>query len=336
MNALFFALNAVLPILLLAAFGFYLRVKKIFSHAFFIEGNKFCFRYAFMALMFVNVYSIDNVGEIPWHLVWVAVFCILLLFLVGIPFVVIFVKKDTQKGVVLQSFFRSNFAVIGLSFASNMFGNEGMRTAALMSAITVPLYNILAVIALSIFIKNDSGQKQNVVRQCLRVLKNIATNPLIIGVGAGFVCVFVRPFLGGWTLETGQFSFLFNAIQTFSQLAMPMAIVMLGGLFNISNLKNEFGLIAASTLVRLVVAPVIGMAIALIAPHVLKIEQFTPPQLAALLSLYGAPQAVASVAMAEEMGSDCELAAQLLVWSTLFCILTMFIYIVILRSVGLF
>ncbi|MFA6851501.1 MAG: AEC family transporter, partial [Selenomonadaceae bacterium] len=61
-----------------------------------------------------------------------------------------------------------------------------------------------------------------------------------------------------------------------------------------------------------------------------------PPQLAALLSLYGAPQAVASVAMAEEMGSDEELAAQLLVWSTIFCVLTMFIYIAIFRSIGLF
>jgi predicted permease len=336
MNALFFSLNSVLPIILLSAFGFYLRTKNVFSQEFFLEGNKFCFKYAFMALMFVNVYSMKTIDDIPWHLVGVAVAGVVLLFCIGIPTVLIFVPEEKQRGVVHQSFYRSNFAVIGLAFASNMFGDEGMRNAALMSALTVPLYNILAVISLSMFIGQKAEKKVHPGKQLLLVLKNIVKNPLIIGVLAGFICVLIRPLLGGWTIATGQFSFIYKSIYTFSQLAMPMALVMLGGLFNISNLKDQVSLISWATAVRLVLAPVLGMCIAFVAPHIFGFQPFTPPQLGALLALYGAPQAVASVAMAEEMGNDGELAAQLLVWSTLFCALTMFVYIAVLRGFGIF
>ena len=53
----------------------------------------------------------------------------------------------------------------------------------------------------------------------------------------------------------------------------------------------------------------------------------------ALIALFATPVAVSSAIMAGEMDNDEVLAGQLVVWSSLFSMLTMFVIIVIVKSV---
>ena len=58
-------------------------------------------------------------------------------------------KKAKRRGVILQCTFRSNFAIIGLTLVDRLGGDLGL--AGMISAFSIPLFNILAVIALSVF-----------------------------------------------------------------------------------------------------------------------------------------------------------------------------------------
>ena len=81
------------------------------------------------------------------------------LFLIGLLIVILFIKDPMQKGVVLQCVFRSNYAIIGIPLATMLFGESAAVVASLVSAISIPIFNILAVVSLTVFIKDDVEKK---------------------------------------------------------------------------------------------------------------------------------------------------------------------------------
>jgi hypothetical protein len=55
----------------------------------------------------------------------------------------------------------------------------------------------------------------------------------------------------------------------------------------------------------------------------------------ALISLFASPTAITNAVMAKEMKSDENLAVQLVVWTTIASIFTIFTVVVIFRTIGL-
>ena len=64
--------------------------------------------------------------------------------------------------------------------------------------------------------------------------------------------------------------------------------------------------------------------------------EFSGPEFAGLLALFGTPAAVSGAIMAYQMNNDGELANQILVWTTLFSGFTLFLFITFFRAVGIF
>ena len=253
---------------------------------------------------------------------------ILAVFAAGWVLVRVAVKQPLQKGVLLQAVFRSNFAIIGLPLATTLFGEAGARTAALLSMITIPLFNVLAVIALSVF-GADSGKKPSAGE----VLRTIITNPLILGVIAGVIMLGLRGLFTqwGWTLRLTDIPGLYDAIDMAASAATPLALLVLGGQFELSAVRQLARPIAIGTIMRLIVVPVLGLSAAY-----LFFPDFGGAEYASFVSLFGTPTAVSSAVMASEMGGDGELAGQLVVWTTLGSAFTLFFFIALLRAVGIF
>lgn len=103
----------------------------------------------------------------------IAVGSLLLLFAVLCVVVPRVVREPKQRGVIIQGLFRSNYVIFGVSLVTNVFGAEEAAAASILSAVLVPMYNVLAVIALTVF---TGGGKVSLKK----TLKSIATNPLII------------------------------------------------------------------------------------------------------------------------------------------------------------
>ena len=185
-----FSCNAVLPILLLMLLGYCLRRGGFYDERFLKTANRLVFRVGLPVLLLYNVYGIGGLEDIRWRTVLYALGVVLLLFLLGGLCARLFVSDDRRRGVLWQCTFRSNLAVIGLPLAQSLGGAQGVASVSLLNAFTIPLFNVLAVLALSAYAPDQAAGD---VKARLRGIgKKVLTNPLIIGVAAGFVCLGIR------------------------------------------------------------------------------------------------------------------------------------------------
>lgn len=58
-------------------------------------------------------------------------------------------------------------------------------------------------------------------------------------------------------------------------------------------------------------------------------------ELSTLMVIFATPTAISSFTMAQQMDSDSDLAGQIVVFTSVFCILTVFMWIFILKQTGL-
>ena len=154
MDTFLFALNAIMPIILLIFFGYVLKKKNFLDEAWFKKGNKFVFRACLPVLLFVNVYNIESFDAIDWSVVLFSEVSIFVIFFLALIMVKLFVPNEKQKGVILQCAIRSNYAIIGIPLAEALGGAESVGIAAVISAFSIPTFNVLAVISLSMFLKS--------------------------------------------------------------------------------------------------------------------------------------------------------------------------------------
>ena len=328
------AVNAVAPIVLLILLGYFLRQKNFITEDFVKLGNKLVFSVCLPCMLFINVYNIESFDTVRWDVVGYSVAASLVIFVLGFISAVLTTDVDRYRGVILQCTFRSNFAIIGLTLAGTIGGSEAEGVAAVISAFTIPLFNILAVVSLSIFMK---GSKD--AHSIKNVLLNIVRNPLIIGVMLGLICLWLRLLqvnLFGkvvFSLERDT-KFLYTAINNLKAIASPFALVVLGGQFEFKAVKELKKEIIVGTVWRVVIAPIIGIGGAVLLSKTTLLF-FGVNEFPALIALFGSPVAVSSAVMAGAMGNDEQLATQLVVWTSLCSIVTIFLEVCVLMALGL-
>ncbi len=329
MENLLFTLNAILPIILPILLGYGLKRLHFFSDIFLTEANKLVFKVLIPILLFSNLYLAD-LTQINWAFVGYAALAIIVLFLIGM-IVVIFIPNRKQKGVVLQAAFRSNYAIIGIPLATALGGAVAGAEASVVEAVSVPLFNILAVVALSIY-DHEEGQKISVKN----ILFKIVTNPLILGVFCGLVVCGITMGINsvpgndvvGFLNE--YLKFIPDTISTLGKMATPLALIVLGGKFEFKAVKALWRQITVAVALRLVIAPTLFLIIA----YFLGFKGST--QFAILIALFASPIAVSSAPMAAQMGQDEELAGQIVVWTSALSAFSLFIIILICASMQIF
>lgn len=327
------AVNAVFPVVLLTLLGFMLRRMGFLSENFISVGSKLSFRVLMPCMLFVNVYSIEDFRVIRWDVVFYCVVMLLIVFLLGLGSAVAVSRKPERRGVILQAAFRSNMAIVGLSLASVLGGDEAVAMAAIVSACTLPIMNILAVISLTVFLESDG--KIDIAG----ILKNIAKNPIILGILTGMICLLIRGIqmqcFGRVVFSlNGQLKFLYNALVSVKAMTSPFALMILGAQFDFSASRGMLREIIAGTFWRVVLAPVIGIGTAVLLTKWMLLD-FGINEFPALVALFGTPTAVSSAIMAGQMNNDEQLATQLVVWSSICSVATMFLTVCLLMMGGL-
>lgn len=323
-----FSVNAIMPLIAIILLGYFLKQKGFLSKDFLKMGNKLVFRICLPILLFCNIAELESLSGIPWTSVWYVLAVIFVLVIIGL-IIALCTPDPNQKGVMMQCIFRSNFALIGVPLAELIGGSAGVTAAAVMSAFTIPIYNILAVIVLTVF----RGGKADV--SVKGQIKGIAKNPLIMGVISGIIVLLLKVNLGSYLPERiyGDFKFVWITLTYIARSATPLSLLVLGGQFEFSKIKGFKTQIITGTVGRTVVAPLIGVGVAAILTK-LGILNFEPAVFSALIALFATPVAVASAIMAEEMENDGQLAAQLVVWTSLVSVFTLFGFIFFSRMLG--
>lgn len=304
--------NAVLPMCLVMALGYGTRRLGWIRREEISAINKIAFRIFLPCLLYYNVYCSDLSGSFDPLLMAYAVGGVLLTFGLALGYTLLTEKLPERRGVMIQGMFRSNYVIMGIPVATALLGADQLGTVSILIAVVVPLFNMLSVVVLEVF----RGQKP----KPLHILGQIAKNPLVIG-----------SVLGILTLAAGIRlpHILEQTIQNISAIASPLQLFLLGAFFQFSGLKTYRRELVTVSAAKLIVAP--GLFLGLGA-----LLGFRGVAFVSLIGVFASPTAVNSFTMAQQMGGDAELAGDIVVTTSAVSILTMFLWIFLFKSLGVF
>ncbi len=305
------AFQVVFPLMLMMSVGYLLRKIKITDESSLTVMNKLVFRVFLPLLLFLNIYSLkpeEAMNTDNAKLIIIVVFCILGTILLTNMLFSAMVHDKKKISVMIQGIFRSNLVLFGIPIAASIYGEEHIGTVSLLAAVVVPLYNTLAVIILEYY----RGGKIKVKK----LVHSIVKNPLIIASAIAFVFVIFKLTIPDLMLDP---------LSSMSKVATPLAFVVLGGTFRFSRLSGNLKHIITVVIGRLILMPALLFGIAIL-------FGFRNEALVALIGLSATPTAVSSFTMAMEMEADGELAGQIVVITSIVCIVTIFTWVLLLRT----
>ncbi len=314
MDSFLLSFNLVFPMFLLLATGKLAEKTNLLTSESTDRLNALVFKIFLPVSIFKNVYnsSVSDVFDkklIAFGIISI-ITCFLLLILLTSG-----CKSRKSRGVLIQGIYRSNFLIFGLPVAESFYPDGSLSgKASVLIAIIVPLFNGLAVIALEMFKEN----KQSGMKTFLNILKN----PLIIGSALGFAALFLKE--AGFLLPSA----VYKTVSDLSAAATPLALIALGASLDFSKIKGESKYLVWGLLGKLVLAPAVFLGAAVLLG-------FRDRELAIILAMFASPASVSSYTMAQQMGADDDLAAELVVIGTAVSLITVFLWVSLIASSGL-
>jgi len=310
---LIYCLNATMPVFILMVIGYVFRRINVFSEKFTKEMNSFVFKVALPVLVF-NELAGENFSDV-WDTGFV-LFCFLstLISILILALISFSNKKIEDKAEFIQASFRSSAALLGVGIVTNLYGDAGFVPLMIVGA--VPLYNITAVILLSIF-KPEQNDKLtfDLVR---KTIKGIITNPIIIGIFVGFI----------WSILGIPIPTILGKTTTYiGNLATPLGLMALGASLDIKSIGNKAGIVAVSTAFKLVGFCIMFLPVAIY-------FGYRTDKLLAILIMLGSPTTVSSFVMAKSMGHDGQTSAGTVMCTTLLSAFTLTLWLFVLKTLN--
>lgn len=310
MDDLLFSLNTVFPLLGMMAIGFAARRLGIIGESAAWQINACVFKIFLPLLLCFNIVDTKLGASFDGKTLLYAFVTTLSCF--GVLFFVTprLCHDRASCGVLIQGIARSNYAIFGIPLVSMMYPNADTSIAVIMVAVVVPVFNVLSTIALMVF----AGERTHP----LRILKGVLLNPLIIATLAGFLL---------WYFQIPLPTTIETPLRNLGSIATPLALFILGASLDFGKARANGKLLVISVTGRLIGVPLIFLSLAI----ALGIRDVS---LAALIAVYASPTSVSSFPMAQQMGGNGDLAGGQVVFTTVFSILTVFLWVFVLRSLG--
>ena len=183
---------------------------------------------------------------------------------------------------------------------------------ALLIAVVVPLFNAMAVVTLEAF----RGNRPPVGK----ILGNILINPLIIASALGLLFL-LTPLRLGTVLE--------STVRQISGVANPFMLFLLGAFFRFDGLRRYWRDLLEVSIGRLVIIPGVFLTAAWLLG-------FRGVAFAGLIPMLGSATAVSSFTMVQQLGGDDELAGDIVVITSALCVVTLFFWSFLFKTLGAF
>lgn len=275
--------------------------------------NKFVFLVPLPVLLFEQLATVDF-SEV-WDIKFILFCFVVTAISITISTLISLLWKDRSvKGEFIQATYRSSAALLGIAFIQNIYGTVGM--APLMIIGSVPLYNVMAVVVLSFFKPGNNSFDKALVK---KTLKGIVTNPIIIGIVAGFV----------WSaLKLPMPLILHKTVSSIGATATPMGLMSMGATFEMKKATSKMKPTLVAVFMKLIGFCAIFLPVA-------AMLGFRNEQLIAILVMLGSATTVSSFVMARNMGHEGTLSSGVIMMTTLLSAFTLTMWLDVLRSFGL-
>lgn len=287
---LIFTSNAVAPIFAVIFLGAVLQRMGFLSEAFSKVATKLVFYVGLPALVFIKTgeSNFDSLFNAESVLTANAGTLVIFLFAWALA---LLVKMDTHsRGSFVQGAFRSNVAIFAFPVILNVLGDTGLSAAIIILAFLMPIYNVFAVVVLSIHANH--AIKPNWTKTLLKIIKN----PLILSALAGLAVSIAQIPLPQWSKAT---------CHSLGSLAFPLGLLCIGTNLRFRDLRWTRDLVLAVVL-KNIVAPLVMVAVGWL-------MGVRGELLVVLMLIAASPSAVAGFIMAAAMDNDDRLAAAIVV-----------------------
>lgn len=309
MESLVMASCVVIPMAVMVGIGMILRKIDLTDEPTMKKVDKLIFNLFLPMLCFYNIYKTDFSRLTRLGYIAYGSGMVLLLFLAGMFLVPKFVKPMPTAAAFGQTLFRTNYVIFGAAVAESIYGSGNFGIISLLSAVIVPMFNGLAAILLE--------RARNRSASARKLMVAVAKNPTIIATVLGF-CIS----LTGFTIPVP----VLDVVEDLAGLTTPLSFLSIGVTLKLSQVQQKPYLISG-VLLRLVLIPMALLPAAILLG-------FRGQELCALMILFAAPTAVSSYPMAVAMDADGDFAAQMVAYTTIFCLPTIFLWTLLLSYMG--
>ena len=306
---LMFSLNATIPVFLMMVFGCIIKKIQLLDEHSTTKINQFVFKALLPALLFSDLSTADF--RAVWDTKFVLFCCIATIISIFIALLFsLILKNKSERGEFIQASYRSSAAILGIAFVNNIYGEATM--AALMIVGTVPIYNIIAVIVLSLTSPEAKKEKNNGKALILNTLKNILTNPIIL-----------------WSvMKIPQPVILSKSIGYLANMATPLSLIALGASFKLNETKGHIKATIGIAFIKLILFCAIFLPIA-------AYLGFRSEKLVAILVMLGSATTGSCFVMSKNMGHNGMLTACAVMLTTLCSAFTLTSWLFAMRSLSL-
>lgn len=311
MESLIMATQVVVPMAIMVVIGVILRLIKITDAPTMKKVDTLIFKVTMPTLMFYNIYKTDfsqlkNVNYIIYGTVG-----LLIVFAFALVAVPKFIHPRATASSYGQAIMRSNYLVFGAAVAESIYGAGNYGLITLMGAVVVPMFNALSAILLETGRHGTASPK----KLLLAILKNPNVFAAVIGLAVNFSGITI-PYL------------LLDVVQDLAGLTTPLSFLSIGVSLGASGVLLKKAYLASGVFLRLVFIPMIFVIGGVMLG-------FRGQELCALMILFASPTAVSSYPMAVAMDADGDFAGQMVAFTTIICLPTIFIWTLILNSLHL-
>ena len=289
-------LNNLFPVFALILFGVLLKWWRLTDDVFLKMADKLTYYIFFPLLLFWKIGGasttlFSNSGL--YKAVLCAVFAV---YILSTIFIILFKVSDYQAGTFSQSCYRFN-SYIGVAIILNALGEEGVKQFAILIGMIIPVINVLCVSTLAWF------SERNVlpVKRLAQTAKALISNPLILACIGGIVYAKV------WH---GFPPFIDNALKLSSAVALPLAMLSIGGALTLNTVRAHFKMSLVSSVFKLLVLPASGYLF-------LTVFGVSGPAFKVGLIYFALPTSPALYILSSQLNSDTDLASASIAMSTM-------------------
>ena len=311
MNTVILSFNIISPLMILLVIGYFLRQKQLISGDTISEMNSLVYNLLLPMSIFINIYQSDFKTDFDISLILFSVIAIILITLIIAVTTMMMTSDQCKRAAIIQASFRGNFVIFGLPLAVNLYGKGISGMISIVIAFLGPLSNVLAVLVLEIY-----GDKKIDIR---KIIFDVIKNPMIIASVSAIVLV-----LSGIKIPL----FMEETSIVISEATTAISLILLGSSFRFKQEKEDVKLISFGVLNKLLIFPALVVAVAVLLG-------FRNAQLAVIMTLFTAPSAISCFPMAARLGAHKEITSGILVYSYAFCIVTIFGFIIVLKTMNL-
>lgn len=299
--------NSLVPIFLIIALGKAISRAPFFSRDFGRNLNRLTYWIALPALLLDKItsatFSAEEVSRISLLLILATLGALALSYLAARLLRI----ERRALGAFVQGSTRANNAFVGLPVILYSMGGisphiEALATVALAPAIV--FYNILSV---SVLLAHGDRKSRPPAEAAALFIRQLLSNPLLVSCALGLLFNML-----GWRYPL----FIQRSLSALGGAALALALLSIGASLSFQGISNQWARSTTAASINVFAQPLIGFGLALLWGLPTVERQI-------LLIYLACPAAVASYVLADIFGSDRDLAAHIIVVSTLLSALSL-------------